>query len=134
MESSSGTDLVRRAYDEWNWYGSEAFGRFLSESVTLDDAPELPDAGRWQGREAVLERLDAVAEAVGGGWVEIRAVEQLGDEVLVDMLWRLDDAGEGVPVGEVFHLVALEGGKLASIRVFRSREEAQSAAGGSNGP
>lgn len=130
METSRDLELVRTAYDEWNWYGSEAFGGFLSESVRLEDAAEIPDAGVWQGREAVIGRLNDVAEAVGGGWVEIRAVESLGDEVLVHMLWRLDDAGEGVPVGDVVHLVALEGGKLASIRVFRSREEAQRAAGG----
>jgi hypothetical protein len=120
--------VTRLAYDEWNWYGSEAFGRFLKESVSLEDAPELPDAGTWRGREAVLKRLDAVAETVGGGWVEIRAVERLGDRVLVDMEWRLDDEGEGVSVGKVVHLVDVEGGKLASIRVFRTREEAERAA------
>jgi hypothetical protein len=118
---------VRNAYDEWNWYGSEAFARFLSDSVRLEDAPELPDAGVWQGRDAVIDRLDAVAEAVGGGWVAIRAVEKLGDRVLVQMEWRLDDSGAGVSVGEVFHLVGLEGGKLASIRVFTRRDQAEKA-------
>ena len=118
---------VRTAYDEWNWYGSEAFARFLSDSVRLEDAPELPDAGVWQGREAVIERLDAVAATVGGGWVEIKAIDELGDQVLVQMEWRLDDSRAGVSVGEVFHLVALEGGKLASIRVFRTRSEAETA-------
>jgi hypothetical protein len=126
METDS-TTTVRNAYDEWNWYGSEAFARFLSDSVRLEDAPELPDAGVWQGRDAVIERLDAVAEAVGGGWVAIRAVEELADHVLVRMEWRLDDSGAGVSVGEVFHLVGLEGGKLTSIRVFRSRGQAQTA-------
>ena len=127
METSRDLELVRTAYDEWNWYGGDAFGRFLSDSVRLEDAKELPDAGEWQGREAVIGRLNAVAEAVGGGWVEIMAVESLEDEVLVHMLWRLDDAGEGVAVGDVVHLVAVEGGKLASIRVFRSRQEAERA-------
>ena len=121
-------ELVRRAYDEWNWYGTDALSRFLSDSVRLEDAPEMPDADTWQGRDAVIERLDAVAEAVGGGWVAIKAVEPLGDEVLVQMEWRLDDAGEGASVGDVFHLVGLKGGELASIRVFQSRGEAERAA------
>ena len=120
---------VRNAYDEWNWYGSGAFARFLSDSVRLEDAPELPDAGVWEGRDAVIERLDAVAATVGGGWVAIKAIEELGDKVLVHMEWRLDDSGTGVPVGEVFHLVGLEGGKLASIRVYRSRQDAEEAKG-----
>jgi SnoaL-like domain len=121
--------VTRLAYDEWNWYGTEAFGRFLTDDASLEDAPELPDAGTWRGREAVLKRLDAVAEAVGGGWVEIKAVDELEGQVLVEMEWRLDDEGEGVSVGEITHLVGVEGGKLASIRVFRSREEAEGAAG-----
>ena len=121
-------ELVRRASDEWNWYGTDALSRFLSDSVRLEDAPELPDADVWQGRDAVIERLDAVAEAVGGGWVAIKAIEPLGDGILVQMEWRLDDAGEGASVGDVFHLVGVEGDKLASIRVFQSRREAERAA------
>lgn len=121
-------ELVARAYDEWNWYGTDALARFLGDSVQLEDAPELPDAGTWQGRDAVIARLDAVAATVGGGWVEMKAVEPLEDQVLVHMEWRLDDAREGVSVGDVFHLVAVEGGKLASIRVFQAREEAERAA------
>jgi hypothetical protein len=121
-------ELVRRAYEEWNWYGTEAFSRFLSDDVTLEDAPALPDAGTWRGREAVIARLDAVAETIGGGWVEIRSIEPLEGRLLVEMEWRLDDKREGVPVGEVFHLIGLDQGKLASIRVFESRREAESAA------
>ena len=120
--------IVKTAYDEWNWYGTDAFARFLSDDVTVEDAPELPDAGTWRGRDAVIERLDAVAETVGGGWVDIRSVESVGSQVLVEMEWRLDDQREGVPIGEVFHLIALDRGKLTSIRVFESRREAESAA------
>jgi hypothetical protein len=91
-------ELARRAYEEWNWFGTEAFGRFRATPCGSRMLRSLPDAGTWQGRDSVLERLD--------------------------------DAREGISVGDVFHIVAVEGRKLGSIRVFRSREDAERAAQG----
>ena len=60
LTSPEGADLVRRAYDAWNWYGVDHLAPFLADDVSVEDAPELPDAGIWNGSEAVLRRLEEV--------------------------------------------------------------------------
>ena len=114
-------EIVRRAYDAWNWYGVEALASYVTDDVVLEDAPEVPDAATWRGREAVLGRLADVAEAVGGGWVELRDIATTGEGVLVQMTWKLDDSRTGTELSEVFHLVELADGRIARIRVFLER-------------
>lgn len=118
------TQLVRRAYDAWNWYGIEHLEPFLADDVVLHDWEELADAAVWRGREAVLGRLEDVSSRVGGGWVELHDVREVEDGVRVEMEWKLDRGdGEGASLGDLCHLVGLEGEKIASIRVvLRSKE------------
>jgi ketosteroid isomerase-like protein len=123
-------DLVRRFYDAWNQHGPEVLTGFASPDVELEDAPELPDSGRWRGRDAVQRRLEEVASAVGGGWVEVREVRDFGGTVLVQMEWRLDDRSRGAHVGDVCHVVGVVGGEIVSIRVFLSESDAIEAATG----
>ncbi|HEY7151979.1 MAG TPA: nuclear transport factor 2 family protein [Solirubrobacterales bacterium] len=112
-------DRVLRAYEGWNRDGVQRFSRFLSDDATLADAPELPDARMTRGRPEVVRRLEEVARSVGGGSVEIRGVEPRGDAVLVTMTWNLEASGGAeVSVGDVFHLVEVEGDKICGIRVF----------------
>jgi ketosteroid isomerase-like protein len=120
--------LVRRFYDAWNQHGPEVLARFASPDVVLEDAPELPDSGRWRGREAVRRRLDEVASHVGGGWVEVREVRDFGDRVLVRMDWRLDDRARGAHVADVFHVVGVDADEIASIQAFMSESDAIEAA------
>lgn len=132
MAQPDDTELVRRAYDAWNWYGIDALRPFLSADVRLQDAPELPDAGDWEGVDAVIGRLDAVAEAVGGGWVEIRDIRPSGDVILVHLVWRIDDAGEGALLDDVFHLVGVSDGALSSMQIFLTESAAVEASSGSS--
>jgi ketosteroid isomerase-like protein len=120
--------LVRRAYEAWNEYGPEAMDSMLAEDVELHDAPQLPDAEVWRGREAVLARLKAVAEAMGGGTVGFEDIRASGEDVLVAMLWHLDRAAAEVELGEVFHLVHVEEGRIDRIRVFLTESEARAEA------
>ena len=117
-------DLVRRAYEAWNEQGLEAFAQWAAQSLELEDAPQLPDAGVWQGREVVLARLAEVAEAVGGTWVDIRDVRAAGGEVLVSMMWREDSSPGSGEIGEVFHLVHVTGDRIDRVRVFTDADSA----------
>lgn len=110
--------LVRRAYETWNREGPAAIASLLAEDAEVHDAPELPDAQVWQGREAVIGRLQAVADAVGGGYVEFEGFEPRGDAVLVTMLWELGSEGRHAELGRVFHLVDTAGSAITRIRVF----------------
>jgi hypothetical protein len=127
-------DLVRHFYDAWNQYGPGVLDRYAVADVELHDAPELPDSGRWRGREAVVRRLEEVAEHVGGGWVEVRDVRGFGSTVLVRMRWKLDERVHGAEVGDVFHVVGVEAGKIVSIAVFLREFEAFAAASSGGEP
>ena len=128
--STDAAALVRRAYDAWNLKGLEAFATFLSERVELRDAPQLPDAALWRGRDSVLRRLEDVASAVGGGWVELYELRPLARGILVEMEWKLDDRRRGSSIGTVFHLVEVAEQRISSIRVFLEEREALAEAGG----
>jgi ketosteroid isomerase-like protein len=122
--------LVRRAYEAWNAGGPGALMPFVTDGVELMDAPELPDAGSWTGRDAVLRRLTEVADAVGGHSGDLESFEAHDDLVLVTMTWRRDSDPEGeTSLGRVFHLVRAEGGRIARITVFLDEAAARRAAG-----
>ena len=110
--------LVRQAYETWNREGPAAIASLLADDVEVHDAPELPDAQVWKGRDAVIGRLQAVADAVGGGYVEFEGFEPRGDAVLVTMLWELRTETRPAELGKVFHLVEAAGGAITRIRVF----------------
>jgi ketosteroid isomerase-like protein len=116
----SGDDLalVRQAYETWNREGPAAIASMLAADVEVHDAPELPDAQVWKGREAAIGRLQAVADAVGGGYVEFEGFERRGDAVLVTMRWELGTETRAAELGTVFHLVDAAGGEITRIRVF----------------
>jgi ketosteroid isomerase-like protein len=122
-------ELVRRAYEAWNLEGLDAFGPWAAESLELEDAPELPDAGVWRGRDVVLARLADVAETVGGTWVDIRDVSAAGEDVLVSMMWHEDASPGSSEIGEVFHLVRVSGDRIDRVRVFTDADSARAAAG-----
>jgi ketosteroid isomerase-like protein len=122
-------EAVRRIYEAWNEDGLDVLAPRLAADVELDDPPEMPDAGNWRGRDRVLARLEDVASAVGGGWVDIKDVRAVGDEVLVSMVWQEDESKGSPPFGEVFHLVRTSGEEIVRMRVFLDREAAVEAAG-----
>jgi SnoaL-like domain len=117
--------LVRRAYEPWNEHGPAAIEEQLAEDVELHDAPQVPDADVWRGRRAAIERLQAVADAVGGGYVEFESFEPCRDSVLVKMRWELGTEAEHSGLGEVFHVVDVADDRIDRIRVFLSEDEAR---------
>ena len=87
-----------------------------------------PDASVWRGKQAVLDRLDEVARAVGGGSVEFESVRAQGDEVLVAMRWRLEHERADAALGSVVHLVEVRDHSITAIRVFLDERRAAEAA------
>jgi ketosteroid isomerase-like protein len=119
--------FVEDAYRTWNASGPRAFMEFTAEGIELHDAPELPDAQVWVGREAVLARIEDVTEAVGGRAADIDDVRSAGDEVLVSLTWRVD-ATSRTALGAVYHLVRVEGDRIVRVRVFLDENAAARAA------
>ena len=129
IRAMAGNDeaLVRSAYEAWNTEGPRVLESFGADSVELVDPPEMPDSRSYHGHAAVLARLEEVAEAVGGRYAHIDEITPVGDEVLVALTWRVDATLESAILGEVFHVVRVEGGKITRMRVFLTRDDALAA-------
>ena len=119
---------MEEAYRAWNADGPRAFVGFATDDVEVHDAPELPDAQTWTGRDAVVRRLEDVVAATGGTWADIDDVRAVGDEVLVSLTWRME-RGSSAKLAAVYHLVGLEGDRIARVRVFLEEAAALQAAG-----
>jgi hypothetical protein len=112
----SQTELVEEAYRVWNDRGPRAFVEHATDDVELHDAPEIPDAQLWVGREAVVARLEDVAAATGGRWADVEEIRPLGDEVLVSLTWRIERGGAALAC--VYHRVRVDGDRISRVRVF----------------
>lgn len=120
------SQLVEEAYRTWNESGPRAFVEYTTERVELHDAPELPDSQAWVGRDAVVGRLEDVVAATGGRWADIEEIRPVGAEVLVSLTWRLDRGS--APLACVYHVVRVEGDRIARVRVFLDEGAATRAA------
>ena len=127
--ASAGTasELVEEAYRRWNAHGPRAFVQFTTDAVELHDAPEVPDAQVWVGRDAIVARLEDVVASTGGRWADIDEIRPVADEVLVSLTWRLD-RDSPTALGSVYHAVRVEGDRIARVRVFLDEEAAIRAA------
>ena len=129
MPPADATRLVEEAYRAWNAAGPGAFVEFATQDVEVHDPPELPDAQTWSGREAVVGRLEDVVATTGGTWADIDDVRAVGDEVLVSLTWRME-RGSSATLAAVYHLVGVDGDRIARVRVFLEEDAAVQAAGG----
>jgi ketosteroid isomerase-like protein len=120
--SPEASELVEEAYRTWNENGPRAFVEFTTEDFELHDAPEIPDAQAWIGRDAAVARLEDIVAATGGRWADIEEIRPLGDDVLVCLNWRLDRASP--TLASVYHVVTLRGDRIAQVRVFLDEEAA----------
>ncbi len=128
MGASDAGQLVEEAYRTWNERGPRAFAEeFTTADVRVEDPPELPDAGTWAGRDAIVERFEDVVAATGGRWADVDEVRPVGDEVLVSLTWRLERGGTA-SLGCVYHLVLVRDDGIARIRVFLAKDAALRAA------
>jgi ketosteroid isomerase-like protein len=128
MGAADVVQLVEEAYRTWNERGPRAFAEeFATGDVRVEDPPELPDAGTWTGRDAIVARIEDVVAATGGRWADIDEVQPVGDEVLVSLTWRLERGGTA-SLGCVYHLVRVRDGRIARMRVFLAKTAALRAA------
>ena len=127
--SDPDASFVRRAYEAWNTGGPTSAAAWASSRVELEDPPGWPGAAVWRGRDAVLDRLEAVTTSLGGRWAEIEDARTIGDEVVVSMALRSSGADNAIPVGRFHQLVVIEAGEITRIRVFLDEQSAMAAHG-----
>jgi ketosteroid isomerase-like protein len=125
----SNIELYRRWLEAFNQEGVEAILPYFSDDAELFD-PDLPDGGRYRGREAIRGFLEQVLE--GFEAVEVRDWELLpaGEDRVVGLLHTYLRGRDGIEV-EIrdAHLVTFREGKIAHWRLYLDRGEALADAG-----
>jgi ketosteroid isomerase-like protein len=81
--SQENVELVRRGIDAFRRAAWEESVSWMSPDVEWHDAPDLPGARRYVGREGVLAQWKGMAEALDDFTVEIEQIFDAGDQVVV---------------------------------------------------
>jgi SnoaL-like domain len=121
-------NLVRAALAAWNSRGPDAFVRFTSEDIVLEDPPEQPDRAQWIGRDAVTNRLEELSAATGGHWVDIEDVRAIGDRLLVLLDWRRGNSPHSPLLASIYLLIEADDSQISSVRVLLEERAAIEAA------
>jgi ketosteroid isomerase-like protein len=104
----------------------DAFLATLDPEVEIFSTPELPNPGRFVGREGWIVWTSQWLEAWADFEVEIEEFEPIGrHHVLMTARQRAKGAGSGVPVEmRVFYLAEYRDGLAARFHLYATREEA----------
>jgi len=118
--------LSRAATEAFRRGDVEAFLATLDPEVEIFSTPELPNPGRFVGREGWIEWTSEWFEAWEGFEIEVEEYEPVGQyHVLMSARQRAKGAGSGVPVEmRVFYLAEYHDGLATRFHLYATREEA----------
>ena len=104
----------------------EAFLATMHPEVEIFSTPDLPNSGRFEGRQGWVEWSSEWFEAWEGFEVEIEEYEPVGERhVLMSARQRGKGAGSGVPVEmRVYYLTEYRDGLATRFHLYADREEA----------
>ena len=126
--ASENLELARRGVETFNSGDLHAIAELWTDDITIDfSASRSPYAGVYSGKEEARRFMEEARDT----WDELRwepgeIVEVGPDEVLVDNVMRARGRGSGVEVeGRGAQLWTVRDGRLAHLRLFQSREEAE---------
>jgi ketosteroid isomerase-like protein len=134
--SQENVEIVRQGFDVWEaaWNSgaddlSPLLAIFDDDLVTRRLAP-MPDPGTWHGLEGLLavltEWIDTFDEFTMKGEEFIDA----GDQVVVRVAQEGRGDDSGVPVtGTFFFVLGVEDGKMVTLDMYATRDEALEAVG-----
>ncbi len=126
-------DYIRAAFVAWNEQGTAGFEPFLAETIEWHDPPEVPDGSVHRGRDETMARLRGFEPGSGQMRVSLGVEDVLGDGVEYVVISRArvtgETSGTSMPEHRWFHVVRVDDGKLARVRVFLDRDQALDAAG-----
>jgi ketosteroid isomerase-like protein len=86
--SQENVEIVRRGVDAFSRADWEESVELMAPEVEWHDAPDLPGARLYRGREGVLARWRDMAEALDDFTVEIEQLFDAGDQVVVFLISR----------------------------------------------
>jgi ketosteroid isomerase-like protein len=129
--SEENVEIVRQAWEARVNQGVEPVLEYFAEDCVVEDFPNLPDPGVYEGKEGVREINRHFLEMWGDFTQEPVEFIDAGDEqvvAVVAMRGRGKDSGAPLDA-RAFWVHELYEGKLARMRAFTTREQALEAAG-----
>ena len=134
--SQENVEIVRKAFEAWEpaWdSGTNDLGELLA---LMDDAlicrthAPAPDPGTWHGHQGFLDLMAEWAETFDGFRLRAEEFIDAGDHVVVRAALDGRGSGSGASVtGTAWNVYKVRGGKLVTIDVYVTREQALEAAG-----
>ena len=115
--TANAVETICRMYDTWNADGVEAFRSHCTADVVWHDDPQLPDAARCEGVDAVVARFQDYIDAVGHFRIEVREVGALDDGrhySIVSVTIRGEESGAEV-VDDHLHVLRVTDGRVAEM-------------------
>jgi ketosteroid isomerase-like protein len=128
--SRENVEVVLRGMDAFSRAAWEESVELMAPEVEWHDAPDLPGARVYQGREGVLARWKDMAEALDDFTVEVEQFFDAGDEVVVFLTSRGRGRISGIEVSRQLAQVAtVRDGQVIKIVGYDDRAQALAAAG-----
>lgn len=127
---SENVEAVNRIYEGWERGDfTRGVAEFDPEVVLVID-PEIPDAGEYQGLEGIRSYTTGFLEAWESLTIARKALDDLGDKVLVKVEQTGVGKDSGVPVTiNYFHLWTFGGGSVVRLDSILREADALKAAG-----
>ena len=128
--SQENVEIVRRGMDAFSRAAWEESVELMAPDVEWHDAPDLPGARLYQGREGVLARWKDMAEALDDFAVEIEQLFDAGDHVVVFFTSRGRGRISGIEVSrKLAQVTTVREGRVVKIVGYDKRAEALEAVG-----
>ena len=122
--------MVLRGIDAFSRAAWEESVELMDPDVVWHDAPDLPGAQRYQGREGVLTQWRGMAEALEDFTVEVERFFDAGDQVVVFLTSRGRGRISGIEVSRKLAQVAtVRNGRVTEIVGFDDRAKALESVG-----
>jgi ketosteroid isomerase-like protein len=123
--SRQNIEAARRAIDAFNRSGVDALMDEYAEDAVLIMPPELPNPGRYEGRDAIRRTYEDFDSEFADLVIEVDELVDLGDRVLAMVNWRGTGrtSGAEVSVAAAF-TYAFEEGKIKACEYFYDRAAA----------
>ena len=125
-------ELTRQYVQTFNKRGLDGVEDLWHPKIEVFDPPTFPDAGRYEGREAVRKLVEGYLSLGWDGCFRDPEYIDAGEEVLVlwSARWAESAHGGGVELDQAFsHLYLFHAGTVRRIRQFVGRNEGIEAAG-----
>ena len=124
-------DLIHQLIGAWNAGDLDTVFELYTEDAEMRTGPHWPERVTYRGREEIRATSQDWASLWEALQVEVDALEEFGDNVVVTGAWRMRGAASGVG-GEmpIVIMFTVRGGKIALVEWFEDHDAAVAAARG----